>query len=119
MGLLVRFILHSYSKWKIQKPKAAMKNTTCKVEIFQSLLVYRKLGVSSQYKLACRPSHRSQIALRTKWERISVVGYEYGNDLFRSKVYGIMENQCIKTKQEQPNRLLLFFCPHSGTSRIA
>ena len=56
MGLLVRFILHSHSKWKIQEPKAAMKNTTRRVEIFQSLLVYRELGVSSQYKLACRPS---------------------------------------------------------------
>lgn len=58
MGLLVRFILHSNSKLKIQEPKAAMKNTTRRVEIFQSLLVYRKLGVSSQYKLACRPSTR-------------------------------------------------------------
>lgn len=65
MGLLVRFILHSNSKLKIQEPKAAMKNTTRRVEIFQSLLVYRKLGVSSQYKLACRPSTRSLIALST------------------------------------------------------
>ncbi len=62
MGLLVRFILHSHSKWKIQEPKAAMKNTTRRVEIFQSLLVYRELGVSSQYKLACRPSPLSNRA---------------------------------------------------------